>query len=830
MQLKRWYEKYSPPFWYFLSFALYPPVKFLEAIDLISLKILKPVALYMGLYTVKSVFKLPWFLRLVYACLLQVFIKTTSALLFPIVIFMEGLDRGSNLLMPIVTSVVSWTFIALVTALSWTLSRTLFLGRQSVKFGYNFSLFLKLVLTPLLWVFILSTSALLLPIVIFMEGLDRGSNLLKDIVVSAVSRTFDLGLQTVKFAFKFPWLVRLVFAFLQWVFIKSVLASLFPIVIFMEGLGWGSNLVKDIVVSALSWTIFVSLLAVKFGFKQFTGLLKFAAAFLQWVFIKSVLASLFPIVIFMEGLGWGSNLLKNIVVSALSWTFFVSLRTVKFGFKSTALLRIVFASLLWVFIKTTSALLFPIVIFMEGLDRGSNLLKPFVVTAISWIFIALDEGLAWLVAAVVSVCRWIGGRLAEIGPIRRPLFKNPYVIAPLAIIAITSFSILIYTAKPLLRSPLKTISTTVVIEPVVTEPVETKIVETEIVEMEIVETEPVETEIVKTEPVKEESVEVRTAQREPAKVAPAQRETIETAKLELLDLLKLPDDEPPLYKEDYVAPDIETLKEHFASKKLIDISRGEQKSGELSITFDGGETNHAREILGVLKDKGIETTFFLTGLFIYKNPELVLEILRSGHEVGNHTMDHPHLTAFNDTLVHKTLPDVTKQYFLDQIESTARIYKELTGENMAPYWRAPYGEINSELTAWALEAGFVHVGWTRDYKNRKTLDSLDWVTDKEAKIYHTAMEIKDRILDFDTIEPGLNGAIILMHLGTRRREERAVSVLGDIIDEVRLKGFNFVKVSRIAYTMLDAPLKDESKKRLVFKKDTGKTIALRSSR
>ena len=245
-------------------------------------------------------------------------------------------------------------------------------------------------------------------------------------------------------------------------------------------------------------------------------------------------------------------------------------------------------------------------------------------------------------------------------------------------------------------------------------------------------------------------------------------------------------------------PNIETFKSEFDSKALVNISRGSIDTKEVSLTFDGGTANHAREILSILREKNIKTTIFLTGRFIRKNPEIVMEINADGHEVGNHTMSHPHLTDFDNTLVHTTLPRVTKEYFLKQILSTAKLYKEVTGLEMAPYWRAPFGEVNPELTKWGFEAGFVHVGWTADYKRRKSLDTLDWVNDKQSKNYFTASEIRERILDFDETETGLKGGIILMHLGTNRRSDKAVSVLPEIIDDLRERGYRFVKISKMA--------------------------------
>lgn len=261
------------------------------------------------------------------------------------------------------------------------------------------------------------------------------------------------------------------------------------------------------------------------------------------------------------------------------------------------------------------------------------------------------------------------------------------------------------------------------------------------------------------------------------------------------------DTTPPYYAallDEYEAPAIDTHKLVFDVNTMINISRGDSHSKELSLTFDGNTANHARDILNILRAKEIKTTIFLTGRFIRKNPDIVRLMLANGHEIGNHTMNHPHLTDFDKTLVHTTLPKITKDYFLNQILSTAQLYRETTGEEMAPYWRAPYGEINLELTQWAFEAGFIHVGWTVDYKRNKTLDTLDWVNDKRSKNYFTAGEIRERLLDFDEKKAGLKGGIILMHLGTGRRVDQAVSVLPAIIDDLSARGYSFVKISKMA--------------------------------
>ncbi len=228
------------------------------------------------------------------------------------------------------------------------------------------------------------------------------------------------------------------------------------------------------------------------------------------------------------------------------------------------------------------------------------------------------------------------------------------------------------------------------------------------------------------------------------------------------------------------------------------ITRGSIRTMEIALTFDGGEyAGQTEEILRILKTKGIKTTIFLTGKFMKRHPELVKKMLQDGHEIGNHTMNHPHLTTYATTFSHETIPEVTKEFLEKELKETERLFYRITGKKMAPLWRAPYGEINDEILGWAQELGYIHVGWTADYKRRETLDTLDWVSDPSSPFYLTAEEIKERILNFGRDAQGLRGGIILMHLDTGRRKDRASDKLGDIIDTLKKKGYRFVKITEL---------------------------------
>ncbi len=244
-----------------------------------------------------------------------------------------------------------------------------------------------------------------------------------------------------------------------------------------------------------------------------------------------------------------------------------------------------------------------------------------------------------------------------------------------------------------------------------------------------------------------------------------------------------------------------------------DITRGDREGMEVAVTFDGGtgEAREAGEILDALKDRGITATVFLTGEFIRENPGVVRRIVLEGHEVGNHTMTHPHLTEYARNLTHRTLNGVTPPTLRSELEGAASLFRDITGREMAPLWRAPYGEVNSEIRRWAWEAGYVHIGWTADYASRESLDTLDWVYDRNSRLYLSSTEIKERILGFGRDGDGVRGGIILMHLNTGRMRDRAADVLGEMLDGLTARGYRFVKVSTL---MADNPyLREAQRKR-----------------
>lgn len=202
------------------------------------------------------------------------------------------------------------------------------------------------------------------------------------------------------------------------------------------------------------------------------------------------------------------------------------------------------------------------------------------------------------------------------------------------------------------------------------------------------------------------------------------------------------------------------------------------------LSFDGGSSNEsAEEILDTLKSRNVRTTIFLTGAFIQKFPELVRRMDREGHELGNHTMNHPHFAPGM-----KRDAKWTKDKFQDELLSADRALYQVLGHPMDSYWRAPYGEQTKELREWAEEIGFRHVGWSEG------ADTLDWATSSEKRIYRSGDAVLER-LHARLSKRDSDGLIVLMHLGSGRTEtDRPSKKLGAFMDRARQEGWQFVKV------------------------------------
>ena len=148
----------------------------------------------------------------------------------------------------------------------------------------------------------------------------------------------------------------------------------------------------------------------------------------------------------------------------------------------------------------------------------------------------------------------------------------------------------------------------------------------------------------------------------------------------------------------------------------------------VALTFDDGPGPYTNQILDTLKAHNAKAPFFMIGYKIPENPEIVARMVAEGHQPGNHTYDHPHLSTLTNAEIEKEVWDGVS------------VLSQYTGLGNRYYLRPPYANYDLRV----VNVGAVPVIWG-------SYDSEDWET-LDA----------DRLLK-DVMANVTDGGIIIMH-------------------------------------------------------------------
>jgi len=181
----------------------------------------------------------------------------------------------------------------------------------------------------------------------------------------------------------------------------------------------------------------------------------------------------------------------------------------------------------------------------------------------------------------------------------------------------------------------------------------------------------------------------------------------------------------------------------------------------LTINVDWGE-DIIPNMLDILDAKGVKATFFITGRFAAKFPEIVKIINDKNHDIGNHGYSHPH-------------PDkISVEKNLEELKKTHDILKEITQKDISLF-APPYGERGSNCLQAAQQAGYKTILWTAD--------TIDWQEPPPSV---------NTLVNRVTGKKLTNGTIVLMH-----PKPHTLEALPVIIDVIINKGYQIQKVSEI---------------------------------
>ncbi len=195
-------------------------------------------------------------------------------------------------------------------------------------------------------------------------------------------------------------------------------------------------------------------------------------------------------------------------------------------------------------------------------------------------------------------------------------------------------------------------------------------------------------------------------------------------------------------------------------KNMIDnhngIYIGDTSKKVVYLTFDEGyENGYTPSILDTLKANNVKSIFFITGPYLDKNPELVKRMLDEGHQVGNHSINHPSLPTLSYASLEKELLGLETKF------------AEKFGEGFK-YMRPPMGEYSQRTLEAAKQMGYKSIFWSYAFKDYDVNDQkgADYAYNKVMDNLH-------------------NGAVILLHAVSKDN----AAALDRMIKDIRAQGY-----------------------------------------
>lgn len=174
------------------------------------------------------------------------------------------------------------------------------------------------------------------------------------------------------------------------------------------------------------------------------------------------------------------------------------------------------------------------------------------------------------------------------------------------------------------------------------------------------------------------------------------------------------------------------------------------------LTIDDGPSDDTLPMLDLLDAHGAKATFFLVGERAAARPELVREIVRRGHEVGNHSQAHPQAWFWA----------LGPRRMQREVAEAQTLLTRLAG--VPPRWfRAVVGMANPFLAAPLREHGLARVAWSA-----RGFDAL--ASDPDAVVRRIERDLAP-------------GAIVLLHEGAGHG--RNVETVARLLQRIDLLGY-----------------------------------------
>jgi len=190
---------------------------------------------------------------------------------------------------------------------------------------------------------------------------------------------------------------------------------------------------------------------------------------------------------------------------------------------------------------------------------------------------------------------------------------------------------------------------------------------------------------------------------------------------------------------------------------------------QIALTYDDGPNDpHTLRLLEVLARHNVRATFFLIGRYVEQRPDIVREIVKAGHVVGNHTFTHPLLTLKSES---ETRDELTR----------CRTAIQNAIGNHSNLFRPPFGGRRPATLRVARELGLEPVMWN--------ITGYDWSAPPAA-----------------TIEKKVSrwirgGDVVLLHDGGHKAmgadRSQTVQATDHLITKYDAEGYEFKTISEM---------------------------------
>lgn len=183
----------------------------------------------------------------------------------------------------------------------------------------------------------------------------------------------------------------------------------------------------------------------------------------------------------------------------------------------------------------------------------------------------------------------------------------------------------------------------------------------------------------------------------------------------------------------------------------------------VALTFDiSWGTQTPPPVMDILKTHNVKATFFLSGPWVRRYPELARRLADEGHEIGSH--GHRHINLSREA----------RETVAEEIRLAHQAIREVTGRE-ANLIRTPNGDFDQMVVEVAAGEGYRVIQWS--------VDSLDWMNPGVEAITNRVLRLAHP------------GAIILMHASDTCKQTTAA--LPAVIAGLQQKGFRLVTVSEL---------------------------------